>query len=224
MTLRDWVKRQLGANSDQPVRNIQNITNEGDNGLIIERSNFPASRVFIANPERGEFTPHSLRRALAEMPSLEFVLVIQCLVANETYNFADSHGIVVGGLNHLRSAIRSERNIGLYRTRDRQFIESRLRGHRLVSSFERRGKDAYGIERNSPGGTLLVAMTDKYEFTVEEFYRHIELYDDLNLDALVCTNPNCSGFSTALKKAAEESGMQVLLMSEFLAPDGPLSQ
>lgn len=222
MTLRDWVRKTLTTNTEQPVKNVVTIDPVGPNGLHVSRTDLPASRIFVAPAEGCDFTPHSLSAAVDEMPDLEFVLAVRRKIANTTYTAVDDRGVAIGGLYHLREALRTEARISEFRTRDRAHIEKRLRTSRFTAGIVRRGKDAYEIACRSANLRVTALMTNKYEFTAEELYNLIAQYSELEIEAVVVTNPNCYGFSSASKRAARETGTQLILLGDFLALDGPL--
>lgn len=220
MTLRDWTSGRLAVDQDGRGTGVQDVIPVGAHGLKATRTGRPAA--FVYCPEAGgePFTPDDLDAARREMGELEFVVVTKRPIANATYARADDLGVVVGGLGALHSALRDRDDVGAYKSKNHEFVQSRLSAHRHVATWQRVGYDAYAIERPSGLRPLTIVTLNPYEVTQEEAYRLINAHPEVDVDALVTTNPSCSGFSQATLQAVSHAGVEILTFRDFLSSLG----
>lgn len=220
MTLRDWISGRLAVDRDGRGTGVLDVRPVGSHGLEATRVRHPPAYIYCPEPGPEPFTPNDLDAARREMGQLEFVVVVRRPIANATYAHADDLGVFVGSLSDLHSALRDRDDVGTYKSKNHEFVHSRLSGHRHVAGWQRVGYDAYAIER--PGGlrTLVIVTLNPYEVTQEEAYRLINAHPEVDVDALVTTNPNCMGFSPATLEAASHAGVEIRTFRDFLSSLG----
>lgn len=220
MTLRDWTSSRLTVDLHGLRTGVLNVLPVGARGLKATRKDQPPA--FVYCPEAGPepFTPNDLDDAREEMGELEFVVVTKRPIANATYAHADDLGVVVGGLRTLHAALRNRDDVGTYKSKNHEFVHSRLSGNRYVANFRRVGYDAYAIERLGNLRTLVIVTLNPYEVTQDDAYSLINAHPEVDIDALVTTNPNCTGFSMATLKAVAHTGVEIRMFNDFLSSLG----
>jgi hypothetical protein len=220
MTLRDWTSGRLAVDQEGRGTGVQDVIPVGAHGLKATRTGRPPAYVYC--PEAGEepFTPDDLDAARREMGGLEFVVVTKRPIANATYARADDLGVFVGGLGALHSALRGRDDVGTYKSKNHEFVQSRLSAHRHVATWQRVAYDAYALERPNGLRTLTIVTLNPYEVTQEEAYRLINAHPEIDVDALVTTNPSCTGFSRATLEAVSHAGVEILTFRDFLSSLG----
>lgn len=220
MTMRDWAMDKLYEDEYGTRTNVRSVDREGEHGLVVSRADLRMARLYCAESSTEPFRPTDLQEALVEMPALEFVVVIKRAIANDTYTHADARDVGIGGLNALLQALRTEDDIGAYRSKNHQFVQSRLSANKYVATWRRRGYDAYEVERPRGLRSLVVVTINPYEVTQEQAYRLINQHAELDLEAIVTTNPNCRGFSSATLEAVANAGVRIMTFSDFLGSLG----
>lgn len=220
MTLRDWTSSRLAVDRDGLPTGVLNVLPVGAHGLKATRTEQPPAFVYCTEVGPAAFTPNDLDDARQEMGELEFVVVTKRPIANDTYAHADDLGVVVGGLGALHAALRNSDDVGTYKSKNHEFVHSRLSGNRHVASWQRVGYDAYTIERPRDLRTLVIVTLNPYEVTQEEAYRLLNAHPEVDIDALVTTNPSCSGFSKATLEAVSHAGVEIRTFRDFLSSLG----
>lgn len=217
MTLRDWTSGRLDVDRDGLSTGVLDVLPIGSHGLRATRAGQPPAYVYCPEAGPEPFTPNDLDAARQEMGELEFVVVTKRPIANSTYAHADDLGVFVGGLGTLHAALRARDDIGTYKSKNHEFVHSRLSGHRHVASWRRVGYDAYAIERPGDLRTLVIVTLNPYEVTQEEAYGLINAHPEVDVDALVTTNPSCMGFSPATLEAVSHAEVEILTFRGFLS-------
>jgi hypothetical protein len=211
MTIRDWVMAKLAEEQ------LYDIEPHGHRGLIIRRDDEPDAHVLCPEASDSElFTSDDLGAALAEMPDLDFVVIVRRRVANDVYALADVQGVAIGGLYLLKSALEEVPRIGRYVTKEQGFVRSRLAGNQYVERFSRLGESAYEILRTGSRPPLVAITIRHYELTSDEVFSLLEECDSAQVDAIVTTNPNCHGFSPTTLSAARNAGVRIMTFRDFL--------
>ena len=218
MTLRDWIGNRLYEDEHGGPTGVVGVIAEGPYSLKATREDLPPAYIYCADDNgTREFTPEDLEDALGEMPGVQFIVVTRSrTVTGSTYTDADDLGIAVGGLSTLQSALRDFADVGNYKSNNHKYVQRRLSTNRYIESWRRVGYDAYEIER--PGGlrNLVIITLNPYEVTQEEVYRLIEEHPEVDVDALVNTNPNCRGFSSATLESVSHVGVKIMTLSDLL--------
>ena len=220
MTLRDWTSGRLAVDRDGRGTGVLDVVPVGYHGLKATRESHPPAYVYCPEAGPEPFTPTDLDAARQEMRELEFVVVTRRPIANATYARADDLGVFVGGLGTLHSALRDRDDVETYKSKNHEFVHARLSAHRHVANGRRVGYDAYAIERHLGLRTLVMITLNPYEVTQEEAYGLINAHPEVDLDALVTTNPSCSGFSPATLQAASDAGVEIRTFRDFLSSLG----
>lgn len=217
MTLRDWTRGRLTVDLDGLHTGVLKVLPVGSRGLSATRKDKPPAYVYCPEAGPEPLTPNDLDDAIQEMGELEFVVVTRRPIANATYAHADDLGVVVGGLGALHAALRICDDVGTYKSKNHEFVHSRLSGNRHVADWQRVGYDAYAIDRPGDLRTLLIITLNPYEVTQEEAYSLINAHPEVDIDALVTTNPNCRGFSMATLEAVSHAGVEIRTFRGFLS-------
>lgn len=218
MALRDWIGDRLHEDEYGNPTGVIDVFPEGTHSLRVTREHLPAAYIYCAEVLDEPFTPDDLEDALGELPGAQFIAVTKARpVAGPTYGCADELGIAVGGVTTLQVALRSFRDIGSYRSKNHEYVQRRLNTHAVIRSWRRVGYDAYQIKRSGRLRDLVIITLNPYEITQEEAFRLLDQHSDVNVDALVNTNPNCRGFSRATLRAVSHAGVQILTLEDFMS-------
>ena len=211
MTIRDWVVQKLPRDAGY------DIELDGDHGFVVARRLRTKARVYCPEASDSEpFGPDDLEQAMDEMPGLQFVVAVRRRVANETYTLADEESVAVGGLGALKSALAEDFNVGRHKTREQEYVQERLDGNAQVTSWRRRGENAYQITRAGDRRSLTIVTIQPYEVTSDEVYELLAQHDGLAVDAIVTTNPNGSGFAPSTLDAVGDAGTRIMRFRDFL--------
>jgi hypothetical protein len=209
MSIRGWVAGKLG--------NEYVIEFEGEHGLRITRERLPTALVYCAEPDVADcLTVGDLDIARREMPGLQFVVLIRRDADNEAYERAEELGICLAGFGDLKSALDNDANIAQHLSREQVYLLSRLRKNRHVASIRRRGRSAYAISRKAPMSPLTIIASEDYELTSDIIYDLLDENDDIDLHAIVSTNPACFGFAGEVLDAGKRTGIRILSLNQLL--------
>jgi hypothetical protein len=208
---REWVVKKL-ANAGLSTTKI------GTKGLIIHRVHLPDARVYCVGVDQLEtFGAEDLDASMRDMPDLQFVVVLPTdPIAHDAYEHAEELGICVAGFGELKAALDDDHDVARHVDTQERYERRRILGHPSVESLKRRGHHAYEIRRSGLR-PLTIVTTNFYEFTADELYSLQESFAYVELDMIVVTNPNCQGFSTDSLTAAEQTGIELVRLREFLA-------
>lgn len=216
MSLQSWVAKVLVEDDDFSVRVANTAAVVGTHELRVTRPAKSDVVVYCADASDTElFTPGDFDAAIAEVPNLEFVVVVKRVIAAETYAHADEAGIPIGGVGSLRSALSLD-NVSRFRGREDTYVRSRLDVNASVAGYRRLGPTTYEIHRTGELRNLTVSMIEPYELTADHAYALLNKHAGITLDAIVTTNPNCRGFSAATLSAVANAGTTILTFSDFL--------
>ena len=222
MTARDWVvDKLLNDSSGRLDRPTWAITLIGSHAFTVRRPAFPDSYVYCPEGADTLFTTPDLDQVADEFPAVEFVVLLRRRAANSVYPYAYKRGIAVGRLGELRYALEASRDISKFVDRERSYVETRLDTNRSVQMWLRVGENAYRITRAALTPTeLTIATFDEYEATADQVHSLMEQYSDLDLDALVATNPSTSSFAEPARRAAVNAGVKIMIMHQFMTALG----
>jgi hypothetical protein len=206
---RSWLEEKLRENGYQSTRLPASQ-------LIIERTRRPAAQVLCVGLARGAwFEADDLDTHVKAVPDSIFVVVVPTRIAHSAYERAEEIGVCVTGFGELLDALRNDDDIASHVDSQEKFERSRLTFNRAVESIKRKGHHAYTIRRRHHR-SLTIVTTNTYEFTADELYSLLESYAGIDPDFIVVTNPNCHGLSTDSRRAAEQTGVPVILFGELL--------
>ncbi|HEY3514608.1 MAG TPA: hypothetical protein VGL36_35840 [Kribbella sp.] len=211
MTIRDWVAGKIRTELGYDVRA------EGEHGLAVHRGAWPAARVY--SPEASDtepFGPDQLKQAIAELPGLQFIVVVKRRVANETYPLADEQGVAIAGFNALKSALANNVDISRHRSNEQEYVQGRLDGNAQIESWRRRGENAYEVSLTGGRGNITIVTIQRYELTSDDVYELLAQHDNIEVDAIVTTNPNCQGFAPSTLAAVGDAGTRIMRFRDFL--------
>lgn len=207
--VRGWIEEKLRENgfSSSRLPNRQ---------LVITRDSHADARVLCVGLAKGEFfDADDFIAAVEEAPSIEFVVVVPTHITNAAYALTEELGICVAGFGELTNALRNDDRIAEHIDSQEQFERRRLKYNKAVNSIKRKGHHAYEIQRKEHR-SLTIITTNVYEFTADGLYGILESYEDINPDLIVVTNPNCRGFATHSRRAADQAGIGLVRFVDFL--------
>lgn len=222
MTARDWViDKLLNDPSGRLDRPVWTITSAGSHAFVVQRPDLPDAYVYCPDGAGTPFVTADLDQVASAFPAVQFIVLLRRRAANDVYPYAYKRGIAVGRFGELQSALKEARDVSQFVARERAYVQKRLETNRFVLRWHRVGENAYRITRATLTPTrLTIATFDQYEATVDEILSLLEQYSDLDLNALVATNPNTSGFAAPAARAALGAGVKLIVMREFLTAMG----
>lgn len=210
MSALGWIAAKLSENTNYATSRL------GDDGLIIRRRHLPDGIVYCASAGPNGFSASDVDAAVRAMPNLRFVAVVPTSrIQHDAYQRGEELGVCVAGFGELQSALEDDADIGRHVDTQEAWERRRLSRHREVDSLKRRGHHAYKL-RLKRDRTITIVTTNSYEFTVDEYYRLLENYDKVQPESVVVTNPNYTGLSTDSQTAAEQAGIPLVLLNDFL--------
>lgn len=210
MTIQSWVADKLsedGLGVDLFGRHGLKITS-GLRGVPIV--------AFVPEPGMRPFDVQDLEEALAEYGNLEAIVMIRRSVGPGVIEAASAQHVLIGPLGHIQRAIESGVAVAQFRHPDDVYLSSRLNRHPSVMAVTQVGINAWRIDRAQSLDSLTIVRHDRYEFPVDELHTLLGAHPGIELDAIVVTNPNASGFSQRVIGAATEVGLPIFLLDEFL--------
>lgn len=207
-SVRGWVIRRLAEDGFKAVF-------EGADGIHVTRGSMPAVHVGCVEPGPASFSLVDLQDALESRPRPEFLVVIKREVDNAVYESAERAAVPVSGLAELKAALHLDWDVREHLDKEESYLRSRLRRVSSVEGVRRRGYRAYTVDRVDRPPVTFVGVSE-YEFTADEVHNILDRYQDVQLDALVSTNPNCRGFSRASREACREARIPLFTLNDFL--------
>jgi hypothetical protein len=184
--------------------------------LKIGRGSRADARVLCIGLDDGQtFDVEDVDASIEDLPGIGFVVVVPTRITHAAYERAEERGICVTGFGELLDALQHDENIAQHIDSQEQYERSRLEHNRFVKSLKRKGHHAYEVKRDKLR-PLIIVTTNQYEFTVDELYTLLESYQPIDPDLIVVTNPNCIGFSTDSRLAANQAGVPIILFHDFL--------
>lgn len=216
MTLRDWIADRLDEDENGRPTGVVDVRLEAVHGLRVTREDMPTAYIYCADPDAEPFSPADLDEAIEEIPRVQFIVVARRQIHGFTFGHADARGIAVGGLKALQFVLGRYNDIGSYKSSTHEYVQRQFTVNRFVDDWRRVGYDAYEIDRPNGLRTLTVITLNPYEVTQEQALRLIEEHSHVEVDGLVNTNPSCNGFSSETLAAADNAGVEILRLSEFL--------
>jgi hypothetical protein len=212
--VRSWIEEKLREDGFSSTRRLPKRQ------LEITRDSYPDARVLCVGLSKGEtFDADDLIAAIEDVPDTEFVVVVPTRITHAAYERAEELGVCVAGFGELVHALRTDDNIAEHVDGQEQYERRRLKYNKAVKSLKRKGHHAYEIQRKEHR-PLTIITTNVYEFTVDRLYSILESYEGIEPDLIVVTNPNCRGFSTHSRQAANQAGIPLVRFADFLTDLG----
>lgn len=211
MTVRDWAAGKLTEEFGYTTRSIDM------SALVVSRDEFPTAYAYFPEPNNSSrFGIDEFCRARESFPEVQFFTLIRQVAENSVYAMADELGVAVGGFNSLKSALATESDISRYKTSEQRYVQSRLNQNRHVAHFARCGESAYKITRKGHLSAINIVTLTHYEITSDEVYKILERYSNIDLHAIVVTNPACHGFAPEALEAAADTETRIMTLRDFL--------
>lgn len=212
MTIRSWTVGKLA----ETLTNLHPIELVGEHGLRIRRSDLPTAFVYCVEPsDTDRFTADDLRSVLQEMPDAQFVVLTKRDAENAAYAHAEEAGVCLSSFGDLRSALANDANIAKYRSREQIYLLNRLK-IRHVDCVRRCGKSAYEISRTGTMSTVNIVTISHYELTADSVYELLDENENIDIHAIVTTNPNCRGFPQEVLLAGRLREISILTLTDLL--------
>lgn len=210
MSIRAWVMEQLRKDS-------QVVEAAGEHGVKVLRPRRPDAVAYCveldsANP----FTVGALQDAVDELPQAGMVIVTRRVVDPEVYDRARELEVCVDTFGGFGRAVSGFDDISQYVHPEEMYIRSRMAATRAVTSVIRRGHRAWELGRINGLRPLMIVTHDRYELTDDGFTEILNHYPKLDLDALVITNPSAQGFGDRVVKSAQQAGVPLYTLDDFI--------
>ncbi|GLY80595.1 hypothetical protein [Actinoallomurus iriomotensis] len=210
MSIRSWVMTQLRKDS----RIVEGI---GEHGVKVLRPNQPAAVAFCVEPDSvNPFTTKALREAVEELPEAGMVIVTRRVVDPDVYDHVRELGVCVDTFGGFTRALWQFDDISEYVHPEEIYIQQRMAATGAVASVTRRGHRAWELERIAGLRSLTIVSHDRYELTDDGFIEILNQYPNLDLDALVITNPNAQGFGGRVVESAQHAGVSLYTLNDFV--------
>ncbi|WP_156135106.1 hypothetical protein [Arthrobacter sp. L77] len=215
MTKADWIVNKI---SDIPYVGAKVIT---ANSLVVTRA--MQGTITVGCAEADPVDEDEVKRISATVEDLDFIVVIPSSVAIKpsVWRYCNDSGIVLGRFSDLRDGLETMQPLAKLRNRELQYISNRIERTPVVQQVARISETA--LEITCEGGASLVGeFVHPYEITEDEVFRLIDQQPDMSF--LVVTNPYARGISPDSVRVAEDAGVRLVLMNEFVSNLGAICQ
>lgn len=210
MSIRDWVVEQLRKDG----RAAEAV---GEHGVKVLRQGRPDAVAFCVEPDSvTPFTVGALQDAVHELPGAGMVIVTRRVVDPEVYDRAGELQVCVDTFGGFGRALEEFDDISQYIHPEERYIRKRMAATRAVTSVTRRGHRAWELERIKGLRPLMIVTHDRYELTNDGFAEILNQYPKVDLDALVITNSNAQGFGDRVVKSAQQAGIPLHTLNDFI--------
>jgi hypothetical protein len=210
MSIRDWVVVQLRKDA----RVVETV---GEHGVKVLRPGRADAVGYCVEPDSvNSFTADALQDAVNELPDAGMVIVTRRLVDPDVYERARELKVCVDTFGGFTRALDDLNDIAEYVHREEEYIRRRLLATRAVTSMIRRGHRAWELHRINGLRPLMIVTHERYEMTDYEFTAILNQYPKLDLDAFVITNPSARGVGDRVVASAEQAGIPLYLLDDFL--------
>lgn len=189
----------------------------GSDALAVSTSSRPRPAVIVVpEPMQEVFGVPQLNVVTGDYPAVDAVLLIRRPADEAVFTAASERSIQIDTFGNVVRALEEQGEMSRYQHPKERYLRSRISRLPAVRKIHRIGLSAWGIERNN-GRTLLKIIThDRYEFPVSELRQVLNTHPTFRPDAVVITNPNASGFSTVVTEIAQQEGVRLLLLPDFI--------
>lgn len=208
MSVRSWIIKQL-AESGETVRTV------GDCGLVVTRVGRSEATGYVVEPDRLPFTVSMLELAIEDLPEVGMVIVTRRPVEPDVHSRALELGVCVDTFGGFNRAITFLDDISDYVHPEEVYFRKRMSYTRVVSSVTRRGHRAWELSRTNGLRALTVVTHDRYELTDEGFSGILDEYPNVDIDALVITNPSAQGFGKRVVTSARAVNVPLCTLGDF---------
>lgn len=210
MSIRAWVVVQLRKGS----RAVEAV---GEHGVRVLRAGRAVAVAYCVEADTvNPFTADALQDAVDELPQAGMVIVTRRVVDPEVYDRARELGVCVDTFGGFERALREFDDISKYAHPEEIYIRKRITANRAVTSVIRWGHRAWELQRIKGLRPLIIVTHDRYELTDDGFSEILSQYPKLDLDALVITNPSAQGFGDRVVKSAQQAGVPLYTLNDFI--------
>jgi hypothetical protein len=210
MSIRNWVMVKLREDS----RVVKAV---GEHGVKVLRQSQPDAVAYCVEPNSvNPFTVDALQDAIDELPQVGMVIVTRRVVDPDVYDRARELEVCVDSFDGFTRALGEFDDISQYVHPHERYIQRRMAITRAVTSMTRRGYFAWELKRINGLRPLTIATHHRYELTDDGFIEILNQYPTLDLDALVITNPVAQGFGDRVIKSAQQAGVPLYTLNDFI--------
>jgi hypothetical protein len=210
MSIRNWVMVKLREVS-------QVVEAVGEHGVKVLRQSQPDAVAYCVEPNSvNPFTVDALQDAIDELPQVGMVIVTRRVVDPDVYDRACELEVCVDSFDGFTRALEEFDDISQYVHPQERYIQRRMAITRAVTSMTRRGYFAWELKRINGLRPLTIATHHRYELTDDGFTEILNQYPKLDLDALVITNPVAQGFGDRVVKSAQQAGVPLYTLNDFI--------
>lgn len=210
MSIRSWILNRLTEDS-------MRAESVGLQGVRVLRPGQPDAVGYCVEPSaQREFTVAELELAVKDVPQLGMIIITRRAVAPDVYERANELGVSVDTFGGFVRAITFFDDVSQYVHPEENYFKNRIFATRVVSRVDRRGHRAWDIERSRGLRPLTVITHEPYELTDDDLTTLLNQYLNLDIDALVITNPNARGFGERVAKNARQAGIPILTLDQFI--------
>lgn len=210
MSIRAWAMEQLREDS----RMVEAV---GEHGVKVLRPGRPDAVAYCVEPDSvNPFTVDALQDVVDELPQAGMVIVTRRVVDPEVYDRAHELDVGVDTFGGFVRAVGGFDDISQYVHPEEEYIRGRMAATRAVTSVTRRGHRAWELERVNGLRPLMIVTHDRYELTDDGFTEILNQYPKLDLDALVITNSSAQGFGDRVVKSAQQAGIPLYTLDDFI--------
>jgi hypothetical protein len=189
----------------------------GEHGVKVLRPGRPDAVAYCVEPDSvNPFTADALRDAIDELPQAGMVIVTRRSTDPDVYDRAGELGVCVDTFGGFSRALLEFDDISQYFHPEEAYIRRRMLVTKAVTSVTRRGHRAWQLDRINGLRTLTIVTHDRYELTDDGFIEILNQYPKLDLDALVITNPSAEGFGDRVVKSAQQAGVPLYTLNDFV--------
>lgn len=216
MTIRSWVLEQLHKYIRDNSRTGVTVEPLGDHGVKARRPGRPDAVGYCVEPDRvNPFTVRMLEDATNELPQAGMIIVTRRPIAPDVHQRAIELGVCIDTFGGFARAIGQFDDVSQYVHPEETYFRKRMAFTRAVISIVRRGHRAWELHRINQLRPLTVVTHERYELTDDEFAGILEKYPQLDLDALVITNPSAQGFGDRVVKSSQQANVPLYTLNEF---------
>lgn len=210
MTIRDWVQDKL-------ARDGLDVAPVGVDGLAVStRSRLHPAVVVVPTPGPDVFGAPQLDAVARDYPTVDAVLLIRRPADEAVFAVAFERGIQIDTFRNVTRALEGHDEMSRYQHPDERYLRSRIGQLPAVREIHRIGLSAWAIERSDGQASLKIITHDRYEFPASELREVLDQHPTIRPDAVVITNPNTNGLSTLVVETAEQQGVRLFLLRDFI--------
>jgi hypothetical protein len=210
VTIRDWVKDKLARDGFDAVP-------VGVDGLAVSTSSrLQPSVVVVPAPGPEVFGVPQLDAVVRDYPAVDAVILIRRPADEAVFAAASERDIQIDTFGNVTRALEEHDEMSGYQHPNERYLRSRIGQLPAVREIHRIGISAWGIERSDGRALLKIIAHGRYEFPASELREVLDQHPTIRPDAVVITNPNANGLSTLVVEIAQQQGVRIFLLDDFI--------